>query len=135
MTAINRILRDSNSSLNIQTSSINKPSKPLYRSLSAPVVRSATPEVEEDKSIQDSTPAQSQYIFRSAAISEDLNDMWTLKRANPVFDEDDDEPMESPTKRTRTTLEGRDEVEASDRQILTWSAQIVEDENGFSIVL
>jgi hypothetical protein len=133
MTAINRILRDSNALLNVQSSSVSKPSKPLYRSLSAPIVRSATPEFEEDAPIHDSVPAQSQYIFRSTAISEDLDNMWTLKRANPVFDEDD-EPIESPTKRTRT-LEARDEVDASDRQILTWSAQIVENENGFSIVL
>jgi hypothetical protein len=68
-------------------------------------------------------------------------EMWTLKRANPIYDSDDEdeESMESPLKRLRNTYfdvipEARDDEEdfEDDRQIkpLFMQAQISEDNHG-----
>lgn len=56
-------------------------------------------------------------IFRPQIEESLLDSMWTLKRANPIMDEDEEEveqyfACESPTKRTRTrTLDDADRID------------------------
>lgn len=68
-------------------------------------------------------------IFRTPSlISEDGDDLLSLKRANPVFDEEDDDEVElrMPVKRQRR----------STTDSLHWRDLIVEDEEGgYQIVL
>ncbi|KAI2503992.1 hypothetical protein MHU86_10425 [Fragilaria crotonensis] len=83
--------------------SSTQPLKPLLRSASAPLVPSPTREVQPHQAqIATGLPRS---IFRSNSTSLELEDMWTLKRASPVFDLDDEdveESLESPSKRVRT---------------------------------
>lgn len=75
--------------------------------------------VNEEEILKEETACEqscSENIFRQPSREEDstseLEDMWTLKRANPIFsilDDDDDEELEadlyeSPTKRPRTQM-------------------------------
>ena len=135
MTAITLVLRASNA-LNIKPSM--QPLKPLPKPVSSTSILSPP---------NDARPVQAQVaagsplsIFRSRALPLELEDMWTLKRASPIFDEDDeDECQESPSKRVRTTCflpfpEERD-TQSSVRQRLPWDCKIREDENGFHLVL
>lgn len=136
MTAITLVLRSSNA-LNVKSST--QPLKPLLRSASAPLVPSPTREVQPHQAqIATGLPRS---IFRSNSTSLELEDMWTLKRASPVFDLDDEdveESLESPSKRVRTFFipfpEERDS-ESSSRQRLPWDCKIREDENGFHLEL
>ncbi|KAI2503707.1 hypothetical protein MHU86_10767 [Fragilaria crotonensis] len=119
--------------------SSTQPLKPLLRSASAPLVPSPTREVQPHQAqIATGLPRS---IFRSNSTSLELEDMWTLKRASPVFDLDDEdveESLESPSKRVRTFFipfpEERDS-ESSSRQRLPWDCKIREDENGFHLEL
>jgi hypothetical protein len=81
-----------------------------------------------------------QSVFRTEPASHELEDMWTLKRATPIFDEEEEEEesLESPTKRSRTFFipfpEERD-ADSTIRHGLSWDCQIREDENGFTLML
>ena len=135
MTAFTFVLRDTNV-LNIQ--STKQPLKPILRSVSAPLLP-PSPTLKAERPIERTVTAQPQSIFRSVGVSDELEDMWTLKRATPIFDEDDEEDhFESPIKRSRSTYdpspEERDEQSAA-RQELSWNCQIREDENGYTLVL
>ena len=135
MTAITLVLRTTNA-LNIQTS--KQPMKPLLRSVSAPLMPS--PAIKTESTQGQPVSSMSQFVFRTEPASHELEDMWTLKRATPVFDEeeDEDESLESPTKRSRTFFDPFPEERDSDssiRQGLSWDCQIREDENGFTLLL
>ena len=66
-------------------------------------------------------------IFREMADVDDREDMMSLKRANPVYDSDDEDYFVVPTKRQRTS---------SAETVLTLGAQLSEDsEDGFCIRL
>lgn len=135
MTAITFVLRASNA-LNIKPST--QPLKPLPRSAS--VLSAPTPPKEVRSGQTQVTIGSPLSVFRSNPVSLDLDEMWTLKRASPVFDEEDEEEFEeSPTKRVRTTFfvpfpEERD-TQQSVRQGLPWDCKVREDENGFHLVL
>ena len=136
MTAITLVLRSSNA-LNIKSAS--QPLKPLQRSVSAQLMPS--PENEAQPHQAQIATGLPRSIFRSSSSSLELEDMWTLKRASPVFDledEDREESPESPSKRVRTFFipfpEERD-AESSTRQRLPWDCKSREDENGFHLEL
>ena len=73
----------------------------------------------------DSEPEMSihQSIFRRRTGADDQdeqdNDMFVLKRANPVYDSKDDYYMASPSKRQRTT----------EPSVLHWGDQLSDDED------
>lgn len=150
MTAMTLVLRDSNNVVNVQQT--RKPNKVLLRSLSAPLPQSPPMAFfgkPKENSFHDLVaPVESSKedmtepsIFRtdSSSMDAEQEEMWTLKRANPIYDSDDEESMESPSKRLRNTYfdvipEARDDEEdfEDDRQItpLFMHAQISEDEHG-----
>lgn len=134
MTAITLVLRTTNT-LNIQTS--KQPMKPLLRSVSAPLMPSPALKTESTQEQVSSIIPQS--VFRTEPAAHEMEDMWTLKRATPVFDEEDEEEsLESPTKRSRAFFnpfpEERD-ADSTIRHVLSWDCQIREDENGFTLLL
>ena len=134
MTAITLVLRTTNT-LNIQTS--KQPMKPLLRSVSAPLMPSPALKTESTQEQVSSIIPQS--VFRTEPASHEMEDMWTLKRATPVFDEEDEEEsLESPTKRSRAFFnpfpEERD-ADSTIRHVLSWDCPIREDENGFTLLL
>jgi hypothetical protein len=64
-------------------------------------------------------------IFRSMADYDDQEDMMVLKRANPVYDSDDEDSFAGPAKRQRTS---------SGESVLQWGARLSEDQSqGFFI--
>eukprot|EP00526_Cylindrotheca_closterium_P024430 CAMPEP_0113632830 /NCGR_PEP_ID=MMETSP0017_2-20120614/17072_1 /TAXON_ID=2856 /ORGANISM="Cylindrotheca closterium" /LENGTH=144 /DNA_ID=CAMNT_0000543417 /DNA_START=76 /DNA_END=510 /DNA_ORIENTATION=+ /assembly_acc=CAM_ASM_000147 len=68
-------------------------------------------------------------IFVKKTFNEDVNDNWTLKRASPVYDSDDDDEdfivMNcSPAKKQRTTS-----------LTLDWGNRLPDENNGFTIKL
>jgi hypothetical protein len=154
MTAMTLVLRDSNNVINVQQT--RKPNKVLLRSLSAPLPQSPPMAFfgkPKENSFQDLVaPVESSKedltepsIFRTdsswSTMDAEQEEMWTLKRANPIYDSDDEdeESMESPSKRLRNTYfdvipEARDDEEdfEDDRQIkpLFMQAQISEDKHG-----
>jgi hypothetical protein len=68
-------------------------------------------------------------IFREMADYNDREDMMLLKRANPVYDSEDEDYLEAPTKRQRTAA-------TSSSMVLSWSSQLSADPSGgFSIRL
>lgn len=70
-------------------------------------------------------------IFREMADYDDQDDMLVLKRANPVYDSDDEDYMAAPAKRQRTTTSS-----SSSSMVLSWSSQVSSDPSGgFSIRL
>mmetsp|Transcript_8194 Transcript_8194/g.11816 ORF Transcript_8194/g.11816 Transcript_8194/m.11816 type:complete len:143 (-) Transcript_8194:251-679(-) len=82
-------------------------------------------------------------VFRESpflSMDNQLQDMLTLKRANPIFDSEDEEDYESPTKRVRTfDADTRDDELSQDQrtieQILDWDDRQVEDEiEGFQLI-
>eukprot|EP00339_Tiarina_fusa_P023813 CAMPEP_0117032272 /NCGR_PEP_ID=MMETSP0472-20121206/23138_1 /TAXON_ID=693140 ORGANISM="Tiarina fusus, Strain LIS" /NCGR_SAMPLE_ID=MMETSP0472 /ASSEMBLY_ACC=CAM_ASM_000603 /LENGTH=168 /DNA_ID=CAMNT_0004740847 /DNA_START=116 /DNA_END=622 /DNA_ORIENTATION=+ len=74
-------------------------------------------------SLESSDNSISRPIFRRRADLEDEEDMFVLKRANPVYDSDDDDEVFSPAKRQRT----------GEPTVLSWCDQIDEDEtDGFA---
>lgn len=143
MTALTRVLRDTNA-VNIQSiQNLSKPMKPLFsRSVSAPLPQS--PVLEERPTEVDTVDSEVASIFRATTISEEPEDMWTLKRATPIDESEDEESvylMESPTKRIRRTFsfydpfpESRDEEESQIVE-LSWNTQICETASGFNLVL
>jgi hypothetical protein len=60
-------------------------------------------------------------IFRDMAELDDHEDMLVLKRANPVYDSDDEDSLAAPAKRQRTT---------SGDTVLQWS-ECLSDDEGF----
>lgn len=58
-------------------------------------------------------------IFRQQSNLDDIESLLVLKRANPVYDSDDEEFPQSPSKRQRT----------SDRSQIFWSDRVQEDES------
>lgn len=68
-------------------------------------------------------------VFRDMADFDDREDMMVLKRANPVYDSDDEDFMAAPSKRQRTST--------SSSMVLSWSSQVVSSDpsGGFSIRL
>jgi hypothetical protein len=63
-------------------------------------------------------------IFRSMADYDDQDDMMVLKRANPVYDSDDEDSFAAPSKRQRTSSE----------TALQWGALLPDDQSeGFCI--
>jgi len=126
----------------------NKPVKSslqrtLQRTYSAPLPQSPPIFVEKEKKQEEQSSSENkEEIFNTSSrleFDEELEDLWTLKRANPIDeDEEDDELLSSPTKRARTYTyfdevpETRDE-EPSERQILGWNDRITEDKSGFSL--
>jgi hypothetical protein len=79
------------------------------------------------KASEDERDSERPSIFREMADFDDSEDMMSLKRANPVYDNDDDEYLAISSKRQRTS---------STENVLTWSAQLSEDsEDGFCIRL
>lgn len=85
-------------------------------------------------------------IFFSATkeIPEHLEELWTLKRATPIDEEDTEPWLESPSKRLRRTFsffdpvpESRDDEEDSHHRVkeLSASVQIQEEQDGFTVVL
>ncbi|KAI2497166.1 hypothetical protein MHU86_17314 [Fragilaria crotonensis] len=72
--------------------SSTQPLKPLLRSASAPLVPSPREVQPHQAQIATGLPRS---IFRSNSTSLELEDMWTLKRASPVFDLDDEDVEES----------------------------------------
>jgi hypothetical protein len=67
-------------------------------------------------------------IFRRQWIAEteELDDMWTLKRASPIFDEDE-QPYESPSKRSRTTqLYWKDRLSEEEPFLLSTESLLLE---------
>lgn len=84
---------------------------------------------ENRQDVQEETSSNnSNSIFRSTWLDDqrnDLEDMWTLKRANPISEEEEDELHEeyaSPPKRTRTN-------------VLSWKQRILDDDDDEPIVL
>jgi hypothetical protein len=74
-------------------------------------------------SLESSDRGVSRPVFRRRADLEDEEDMFVLKRANPVYDSDDDDENFSPAKRQRT----------GEPSVLSWCDQIDEDEiDGFA---
>lgn len=61
---------------------------------------------------------------RTDLEDEDDGDMLVLKRANPVYDSDDEEFMSSPPKRLRTS---------SESTVLTWDDRMSVTEDDFSL--
>mmetsp|Transcript_14986 Transcript_14986/g.24238 ORF Transcript_14986/g.24238 Transcript_14986/m.24238 type:complete len:168 (-) Transcript_14986:1592-2095(-) len=67
-------------------------------------------------------------IFRQMADFDDQDDMLVLKRANPVYDSDDEDYFEAPSKRQRTSSSGSTAIQ--------WGARLSEDPTeGFCIRL
>ena len=66
-------------------------------------------------------------IFRARSLSQDYDDdMFTLKRANPVYDSEDEDLFASPAKRQRTC----------EPTVLDWGKRLEEDEtHGFNLSL
>ena len=65
-------------------------------------------------------------IFRQMADYDDQDDMMLLKRANPVYDSDDNDDYNSiPSKRQRTSGE---------TTVLQWGEQLEESSDGFSLM-
>lgn len=65
-------------------------------------------------------------IFRAMADYDDHEDMMVLKRANPVYESEDEEYMTAPSKRQRTSGE----------TILQWNSHLTEDHtNGFCLAI
>jgi len=67
-------------------------------------------------------------IFRQMADYDDRDDMMVLKRANPVYDSDDndnDDYNDIPSKRQRTSGE---------TTVLQWGEQLEESSDGFSLM-
>lgn len=101
-------------------------SKEALTTSSPPTTTDYTAHSEPENRSEDCEPFPNS-IFRSqrrhwSGQTFDLEEMWTLKRANPVCDTDEDEAQQdyaSPSKRTRTTA-------------LCW-AQRVGDDDDFSI--
>jgi hypothetical protein len=66
-------------------------------------------------------------IFRSMADYDDQDDMMVLKRANPVYDSDDEDSFAAPAKRQRTSS-------SSSGTVLQWGARLPDDQSeGFCI--
>eukprot|EP00548_Thalassiothrix_antarctica_P013431 CAMPEP_0194171426 /NCGR_PEP_ID=MMETSP0154-20130528/6016_1 /TAXON_ID=1049557 /ORGANISM="Thalassiothrix antarctica, Strain L6-D1" /LENGTH=180 /DNA_ID=CAMNT_0038883733 /DNA_START=60 /DNA_END=602 /DNA_ORIENTATION=- len=129
----------------------DKPMKSvLQRTYSAPLPQSPPLVVEKEEKQEEHSCSENQEVkfFRTTSSLDELDDfddeleeMWTLKRANPVFDEEDeDEGAEclTPSKRAKTYTyfdkvpETRDE-EPSERQIVDWNDRLNEGESGFSL--
>jgi hypothetical protein len=130
-------LRDMNV-LSIQ--STKQDLKPILISVSAPA-SPQSPTLKDKRSMEGTATPQPEQLFPSAGASDELKDMRTLRRATPIFDEDDEEDyFESPTtKRSRSTFfdlspQERD-AQSSGLQELSWNFQIQEDENGFPLAL
>mmetsp|Transcript_16827 Transcript_16827/g.24362 ORF Transcript_16827/g.24362 Transcript_16827/m.24362 type:complete len:142 (-) Transcript_16827:158-583(-) len=117
------------------TNALNKPHK----------VTGTPSKTESTFSMATKKQVQRPSIFRERPAAGDFNnEMFTLKRANPVYDSDDEGMefhVEMPNERTDTTqiFEDRDDNSSTDirtQQILAWQAQISEtDEKGFVISL
>ncbi|KAG7346899.1 hypothetical protein IV203_005968 [Nitzschia inconspicua] len=70
----------------------------------------------------------SSFVFREIADYDDPEDIMVLKRANPVYDSDDEDYMAAAAKRQRTTT--------SSSMVLSWHSQVSSDPSGdFSIRL
>jgi hypothetical protein len=68
-------------------------------------------------------------IFRSMADYDDQDDIMVLKRANPVYDSDDEDSFAAPAKRQRTSS-------SSSETVLQWGARLQDDHDqsvGFCI--
>mmetsp|Transcript_16787 Transcript_16787/g.24827 ORF Transcript_16787/g.24827 Transcript_16787/m.24827 type:complete len:145 (+) Transcript_16787:270-704(+) len=138
------VLRESNpNAVNVQPTGKPVKGSSLLRSYSAPMPQSPSLEVaNQDNDQEQIVVPQSEKIniFRTTSdeVDEELEDMWTLKRANPVFDEDDDDFEVSPSKRARTFTyfdavpESRDD-ELSEPQLISWSSRVNEDKYGFNL--
>lgn len=138
----NCVLRETNNAVNIHQTGKPAKSSSLLRSYSAPMPQSP-PLVRETEAENKEQITETQNnnidIFRETSdeVSEELEDMWTLKRANPVFDEDDDDFEASPSKRARTFTyfdavpESRDD-ELSESQIIYWDDRLIEKNCGFN---
>ena len=81
-------LRDMNV-LSIQ--STKQDLKPILRSVSAPVSPQSPPTLKDERPMERTATVQPQQLFPSLGVSDELKDMWTLRRATPIFDEDDEE--------------------------------------------
>lgn len=82
---------------------------------------------DSSKPSEDERDSERPSIFREMADFDDREDMMSLKRANPVYDSDDDDYLVVPTKRQRTSFADT---------VLTFSAQLSEDTaDGFCIRL
>lgn len=72
----------------------------------------------------DTSSASIPSIFVQKSFDEDINDNWTLKRANPVYDSDDEDIIvmnSSPSKKQCIALD--------------WGNRLTDENNGFSINL
>lgn len=95
-------------------------------------ITSSEPAVETRTSLDKEQVKPSETIFRTPSlISEDGDDMLSLKRANPVYESDDEEAAEyysMPSKRQRTT--------STTELTLCWEDKIVEtEEEGYQIII
>jgi hypothetical protein len=110
--------------------------KSVTRSFSVPMPSTSSSESSETR-ISETLP-EFGTLFRTSSNADTNEEMWTLKRASPVFDdESDDECLESPAKRIRSTyflpLPDDSSLEMSNGQKLSWEFRIRESENGFDI--
>jgi hypothetical protein len=81
---------------------------------------SRTPSLESERENATQRPS----IFRRQGDFEDQEDMFVLKRANPVYDSDDEDYLSSPAKRQRTT----------GPTVLSWGEVLQEDDtDGFTL--
>ena len=88
-------------------------------------IESRTPSLESE-SVE--RAAQRPAIFRRSRsdLDDEEEDMFVLKRANPVYDSDDEDYMASPAKRQRT----------GEPTVLDWGARLSENEvDGFTLGL
>lgn len=84
-----------------------------------------TPSLSLEEDSEPEAPSLSSMFRRRTSLcdQDDDGDMFLLKRANPVYDSDDEDYMASPTKRQRTT----------EPSVLHWDEQLCADEGSFAV--
>jgi hypothetical protein len=144
MTAITLTLPPTTTKINIKSMKQTN-SKHLGRSISLSMASKAELNCHSestDSRISEVSSA-SEVVFRTASSTiNEKEEMWTLKRASPVFEdegsESDDEYLESPTKRMRTSfflpVPNDLSLDASKGQVISWEFQVRESETGFDIL-
>mmetsp|Transcript_14442 Transcript_14442/g.20129 ORF Transcript_14442/g.20129 Transcript_14442/m.20129 type:complete len:146 (+) Transcript_14442:677-1114(+) len=121
-----------------QSKSVNKPRKTITS-----ITRQSKASTEEKEQPQQVFREEPRSVFRESpflSMDNQLQDMLALKRANPIFDSDDEEDYESPTKKVRTfDADVRDDELSQEQrtieQILDWDDRQAEDEiEGFQLI-
>jgi hypothetical protein len=90
-----------------------------------PEAKSRTALLEKEQEQPQSEPA-----FRGipSLTSEDFDDLLSIKRANPVYDSDDEEDFRFAKRQRRDETDDEEEFGVPQEIVLYWSDQIVEDE-------